>query len=265
MITGVDLSVRQFTEAWRLMAESCPGRSLASGDGLECVFTGLPVSFFNTVFVTLPGVSADALRECARRASEWAAPRGVPWLFVVTAETLEPGVDAPALLEGCGLAPIMQLTGMQADRLAPAGPGPEGLQLTVPEDDEACMALLDVNSAAYGMDLGAAREPFGRRAFWQSQFPVVGRVGTNPVSCAAVMMVEGCRYVALVATEPAHQRRGFAEASMRRALDLAARAHGESQTVLHASEAGRPVYQRMGYTPISTHGIYMEARLLHGH
>jgi predicted acetyltransferase len=75
-------------------------------------------------------------------------------------------------------------------------------------------------------------------------------------------MVDGHRYVALVATEPGYQRRGFADAAMRRALENAARVHGETPTVLHASAAGRPVYERMGYASISTHTLLTEKRFL---
>jgi hypothetical protein len=35
--------------------------------------------------------------------------------------------------------------------------------------------------------------------------------------------------------------------------------------VLHATDAGRPVYERMGYTTISTHTLLMEKRFLEGH
>jgi ribosomal protein S18 acetylase RimI-like enzyme len=78
-------------------------------------------------------------------------------------------------------------------------------------------------------------------------------------------MVDGHRYVAMVATEPGQQRRGYADAAMRHALEMSAQAHGELPTVLHATEAGRPVYQRMGYTTLATHTIFIEKRFLDGH
>jgi predicted GNAT family N-acyltransferase len=52
---------------------------------------------------------------------------------------------------------------------------------------------------------------------------------------------------------------------MRRALEVAASAHGERPTVLHATDAGRQIYARMGYAPISTHTLYMDAALLLAH
>jgi hypothetical protein len=36
-------------------------------------------------------------------------------------------------------------------------------------------------------------------------------------------------------------------------------------TVLHATDAGRPVYARMGYDTIATHTAFIEARFLEGH
>ena len=69
----------------------------------------------------------------------------------------------------------------------------------------------------------------------------------------------------IAATAPAYRRRGYGEAVMRRALEVAASAHGECPTVLHATDAGRPIYARMGYAPISTHTLYTDATLLNTH
>jgi GNAT superfamily N-acetyltransferase len=265
MTDGVGISIRQFTDAWRLMCTRAPGHTLATADGIEYVFSGLPVAFFNVAVLTSRALSAEALSSQGRQACEWASATGVPWLLILTHEGLADGVDAAAVLDGCGLAPMMPMTGMRAERVSPVVSLPAGLQLTEPRDEAGCSAVLDVNGLAYGMDLGGARSVVGRPAFWQGQFPVLGLAGETPASCAAVLMVDGVRYVAMVATDPDHQRRGYADAAMRRALELSARAHGEQPTVLHATDAGRPVYERMGYTAISTHTVFIEKRFLAGH
>lgn len=275
MRDSVDLSIRQFTEAWRIMCAGGPapiqpiaaagGRAVAAIDGIQYIFSGCPIAFFNVAVLTERHISSDVLKLRGEHACAWASNRGVPWMFVITHEALAPGTDAAAVLESCGLAPVMPLTGMMTQRASPPTRTAEGLQLTVPDDDSACSAILDVNALAYGMDLEAAKDLIGTRSFWTSHFPVLGLTGGKPACSAAVLMVDGYRYVALVATDPGQQRRGYAEAALRRALELSALAHGERPTVLHATEPGRPVYERMGYTAISTHTIFMEKAYLAGH
>jgi GNAT superfamily N-acetyltransferase len=265
MTNDVDLSVRQIRGAWRLMCGEHATHHV-TGDGLEYIFSGVPVSFFNMALLTGVDVDADALKAAGAAACTWAADKQVPWLFLVTHELLEDGVDAAAMLDGCGLTPIIPMTGMVASEVADVTQVPDGLELTMPQDDAGCEAVLDVNAKAYGMDLAAGLVLVVKRSFWTDEHVAcVGWANGAAASCAAVLMVDGYRYVAMVATDPAQQRRGYADAAMRRALAAAATAHGESPTVLHATDAGRQVYERMGYAPISTHTLFIEKRFLEGH
>ena len=265
MTDGVALSISQFLEAWRIFGRACPATKLLNAGGAEYIFTGLPIPFFNVVVVTGPEVSGAALDAAARGAMQWASDKNAPWLFVVTHETLEPGVDAAATLDPCGLVPLLPLTGMLARQIPHDARVPAGLQLDVPEDDAGCRDIIDVNSAAYGMDLNASKPAFGRGAFWADHVAVLGRDGGTPATSAAVLLSGGHRYVALVATQPAHQKRGFAEAAMRLALSVASEKFGERPTFLHATDAGRPIYTRMGYETVATHTCFIDKHLLAGH
>jgi GNAT superfamily N-acetyltransferase len=160
---------------------------------------------------------------------------------------------------------MLQLTGMIASRVAPGRAVPRGLRLQVPEDDAGCAAMLEVNGAAYGMSLAAARPALGRHSFWAYHMPAIGLVDATPVCSAAVIMASGYRYVALVATDPRHQKRGYGEAVTRHALDAAVQSHGDKPTFLHATDAGRPIYARMGYETVSTHTVFIEKRFLDSH
>ncbi len=262
---GVGLSVSQFREAWRVLCSASPAARFDAGDGVEYIFCGLPVAFFNVALVTARHVSGPALAAMGERACAWAAATSLPWLFIVTHEALAPGVDASSVLDGCGLTPMIPMTGMLAHDISPGRPVPDGLRLDVPADDDACAAIFDVNGAAYGVDLDAGKPVFGKPAFWAGHVPVLGHAGGTPVASAAVLMVDGYRYVALVATDPAYQRRGYAEAAMRHALDVAARRHGERTSFLHATDAGRPIYTRMGYETVANHTAFIEKRFLEGH
>jgi GNAT superfamily N-acetyltransferase len=205
------------------------------------------------------------LRKLGNDACALAANHGVPWFLVVTQEALSQGIDARATLNECGLAPLVNLTGMLADDVASLAQAPDGLDLTVPDDDASSAAIITVNGAAYGMDLQPAIQNLGSHGFWKNHFAVVGNVGGKPVTCSSVMMVDGYRYVGFVATLPDYQRRGYADAAMRRSLDLAAEAAGKRPSVLHATDAGRPVYERMGYAPISKHTLFIQEKFLSGH
>jgi ribosomal protein S18 acetylase RimI-like enzyme len=259
------LSISLFRDAWRLLCGASPGFLTGDDANVNYIFSGLPIPFFNVALVTADGVSGDALAAIGRRACEWAADKPVPWMFIVTHEALAPGVDAAAAVEGCGLTALLPLTGMRAQRLAPGTRVAAGLQLDVPADDAACTAVVDVNSAAYAMDLDACKPILGSSSFWSTHVPALGCVDGTPVATAAVFMVDGHRYVALVATMPDQQRRGYAETVMRHALDVAGAKYGEKPTVLHATDAGRPVYARMGYETIATHTAFIENRFLEGH
>ena len=183
---------------------------MESASGVDYIFTGLPIPFFNIAMLTGDQLSAAALEALAHGATQYASDRNAPWLLIVTHEALEPGVDATAVLDGCGLTPILPLTGMIAARISTGPAVPAGLQLEVPEDDGGCGDLIDVNSAAYDMDLSASG---------------------------------GHRYVLLVAAER----------------------FGERPTFRHATDAGRPIYARMGYEAVASHTCFFEKRLLAGH
>jgi len=265
MTADVALSISQFLDAWRIFGRGCPGSRVESAAGVAYMFTGLPIAFFNVAVLTGGPLSAVMLETAARGALQWASGENAPWLFVVTHEALDAGVDAVTVLDGCGLAPLLPLTGMAARRIAPPATLPAGLRLEVAEDDGGCGDIIDVNSAAYGIDLAASKPAFGRGAFWADHVAVLGHADGAPATSAAVMLAGGHRYVALVATQPVHQKRGFAEAAMRHALSVAADKFGERPSFLHASDAGRPIYARMGYETVATHTCFMDRRLLAAH
>jgi GNAT superfamily N-acetyltransferase len=261
----VDLSIKHFVDAWRTMCGPARGFDEEAVGDVHYIFSGIPIPFFNVALVTGRDVSAATLSATGQGACDWASKHDVPWLFVITHEALAVGTDAGAALDACGLAPLMPLTGMIAQQVAPPSTLRPELQLLHPQSDDDCSALVDVNSLAYGMDLEDAKGTIGKQRFWSGHFPALGVADGTPVSAAAVLMVNGYRYVALVATDPARQRRGYGDAVMRHALELSARVHGQAPTTLHATAAGRPIYERMGYATLAEHTVFIEKKFLTGH
>ncbi len=60
-------------------------------------------------------------------------------------------------------------------------------------------------------------------------------------------------YVLNVYVEPTHRRRGLAQQLMRRSEEEF-RTRGLQYAALHASEAGRPIYEGLGWSPTSEMG-----------
>ena len=256
MTEPVALSISQFRDAWRIFCAACPDAATGSANGVEFLFSGLPVAFFNVAVLTTDRTTAAQLDAATTVARKWASSRDVPWLFLVTHQTLAPDVDADAVLRASGLVPVLPLTGMVAEHV-PRASVPAELRLDRPHDEAGYGSILDINGAAYGENLDACKPSFARPSFWAGHVPVVGVAGGQPVTCAAVLMAGDYRYVAMVATAPSVRRRGYAAAAMLHALDVAARTHGRRSSFLHATDAGRPIYERMGYAEVATHTAYL--------
>jgi predicted GNAT family acetyltransferase len=87
-------------------------------------------------------------------------------------------------------------------------------------------------------------------------YAYIGLENGVPVSAAATVETNGCLFLALVATAPEAQRKGYADATVRKALFEGAKATGLTRTVLHATMAGAPVYERIGYRRVATIRFY---------
>ena len=89
--SGVDLSLQQFIDAWRLMCTGTAGHVVEDSGETRFIFSGVPIAFFNVAILNQRGSSSDALEGAAEHACSWASSRNVPWLFVVTHEALQEG------------------------------------------------------------------------------------------------------------------------------------------------------------------------------
>jgi predicted GNAT family acetyltransferase len=100
--------------------------------------------------------------------------------------------------------------------------------------------LPEHESPAPGTAFSPAMLSDNRRRLW------VGWEGDRPVCAAASFTDAGVTNVDLVATVPEARRRGYGEALTWRA----SLAQPALPSLLIATEAGRPMYERMGYLPL---------------
>ncbi|HXW35138.1 MAG TPA: GNAT family N-acetyltransferase [Acidimicrobiales bacterium] len=85
---------------------------------------------------------------------------------------------------------------------------------------------------------------------------VIARDHGVPVAAAMVVVSDGVAGVQMVGTIPSARRRGLAELCTRWVSDTG-RELGATAVVLEASEAGEPVYKRMGFVEISRYRWYL--------
>ncbi|WP_437738176.1 GNAT family N-acetyltransferase [Sorangium sp. So ce1335] len=255
----IEESNAQFLAAWTYFSQGLPGHRIEHTDGVTVVLSGTDMVLLNVAALSSPATDLQDLERRARRAVELARTGGVPWLFVLS-DARAPGGDAGAaaeLLGRLGFAPSVSLTGMVADAIAPGRSAPSGLELRRVADAETRAAIADLNTAAYGLPIAAGRAAMAHEALWGDRaFGRVGYAGGQPVCSAATYIVEGIRYVGFVVTAAEHRRKGYSEAAMRGCLDDALRATGIQRTVLHATDIGRPVYERMGYRAVTRFSFY---------
>ncbi|MCC6558636.1 MAG: GNAT family N-acetyltransferase [Polyangiaceae bacterium] len=242
----------QFAGMWTEFARRFPTGKIEQLPGLHVMLSGTPMSFINVISLSSPVRDRDDLAGRARMAVDRAKQSGVPWLFSACDAWLGDPEIARATLAELGLAHALGTVGMVTDEIAPPRrPLPEGLEMRRVSDEATRNALADLNTISYGIPIEAGRQGPARDCFWdESFFGYVAYLDGEPVSSTMTAPVDGRLYVAWVATHPRHRRKGYADAVMRRSLEEARAATGLRRTVLHATDAGRPVYEAMGYRPV---------------
>jgi GNAT superfamily N-acetyltransferase len=240
----------QFRGAWRFFAErSAAGKVLESPEAF-IASSNVAWPLLNAAFLPSPVETGEALERAAAAAARHFQPGGRGWMMMLCEDELGASLRplVPQLLGARGLTPAMSLTGMVAERLAPpTRPLPPLEVLRVTSVEEA-RHVADINALSYGVPLEMGREALCVPGLYEGQgLGFVGLEAGRAVASTAVFRVQDVAYVALVATLPESRRQGLAEALMRHALEEARRRWGVERTVLHATEAGYPVYLRMGY------------------
>ena len=245
----VEEANRLLQHAWTYFVRQMPAGETTRAPGLLIANgrSGLP--FMNMAIPTSPVADDEDLRARIDLAASHFRKDGVHWLMVIP-ESVVPATLRDRLTGVCaeaGLGYALSMYGMVTDALLePARPMP-ALEMQVVATAALRAAVGDINAAGYELPAELFQPVTGLPELWTDMIGVVGFVDGTPVATASVALIDQVAYVALVATLPDHQRKGYAEAVMRRALQEAREAWGERRTVLHATAAGQPVYRRMGY------------------
>jgi GNAT superfamily N-acetyltransferase len=241
MIDGVSL----FVDAWKLMVGRMPQPTIREEHGIVSCFANVSLTLLNVSIVTRPAETSRELRALLDTAADHAEACTHPTSVLLREDWLPTGWVY--LVAEAGLSPMIPLTTMETEAVAPPVRALPKLDARRIADDAMARDLARLNALAYHMPPGAF-DCIGNVHLWRADsLAYVGYVGSKPVSCAAAFPVGGTVYIALVATLPEEQGKGYAEIVMRKALTEGQQTMRTTHTTLHASDRGRSLYRQMGY------------------
>ncbi|WP_432950798.1 GNAT family N-acetyltransferase [Kribbella sp. CA-253562] len=253
-------SVNQLAVVWRAMVlDRAADADVRDLPGLAVRWADSRFGFWNCVTLTDAELDAESLGQQLGQAADIMRSKQQPgflWLFEdLLADDAKAALATAAA--DAGLEFAFPGVGMAGDILPLPEPAHPDLTFVRVTTEEHLLAYADLNSRAYGFPLEAGRDGLSGSTLWKDEVHAyLGMRGDQPVTCAGTVAADGRLFVALVATDPEWQRRGYGEAVTRKALYEGAQATGLTRATLHATEAGAPVYPRIGFEPNSPIRFY---------
>lgn len=242
-------SMEQYLSVWKKLVGELPDPDLEDRPGLSISWADNAFPFWNAVFLNEQLADADVLASRLQDAASYMRQKRHSGLLYIFEDSLSASTKAnlPQILKSTGLHPALPITGMAGDLFPLAAPSHPTLRIERVTDETGLLAYAQVNCAAYGFPLEAAQTALKGSELWKQSFTYMGYANGRPVTTASAIVNGGALYLALVATIPEARGNGYAETIVRHALHNAHQATGLTRSILHATDAGFPVYRRVGY------------------
>jgi GNAT superfamily N-acetyltransferase len=246
-------SIHHFITVWKRIGKPFAGVDQIDRPGLAITWPDIPFVFYNALFLTEQLTDSEILQRGVQEAAAYMRARSNGGIFVVCLDNLHGAAkeSLSAILGETNFVPAMPVTGMAGDILPMEAPGHPALRFEpVLGGAPTLQDLAQLNCVAYDLPIESSRCVIDEHTFWREHaYGFVAYEADKPVSTATAIINEDCVFLLLVATLPESRRKGYGEAVVRHALQHAYAATGIRRTVLHATEAGYPLYLRVGYHP----------------
>jgi GNAT superfamily N-acetyltransferase len=243
-------SLHQFITSWKMIGKGFPQTDQTDKPGLAVSWPDTHFPFYNALFLSETISDAEILEENIQRAAEYMRTRQHGGLLLVCLDNLSGAAKEglEATLARAKLIPAIPMTGMAGDILPIESPGHPALHFVRVEDDATIQAFAELNCKAYNLPLETTLSVSKEHTLWKEHASgFIAYEGDRAVATATAIINDGCVFLFLVATLPEAQRNGYGESVVRHALQTAYEATGIRRTVLHATDAGFPIYSRLGY------------------
>jgi ribosomal protein S18 acetylase RimI-like enzyme len=229
-------------------ALTSPILNVADLDGARGYYTDIAFPLCNVVFDARfePGRAAEQTRAVLTEYTD----RGLPFLWWAT-----PSTTSPELELACAEVGMIRtdVPGMHRPLAAPVEVRtPEGVELELATAED-LGTLIDVMLAGFGMPEWL-KDPLTSLfdGFTEDRLVnVLARVDGEPVASGSAYLKDGTAGIYNIATLEGSRGRGIGYAVTAWLMN-AGRERGCTETILHASSDGYPVYERLGFETVCT-------------
>ncbi|MBV8587153.1 MAG: GNAT family N-acetyltransferase [Verrucomicrobia bacterium] len=245
-------SLHQFVTIWKLVGRPFPNVDQVDKLGLAITWPDTEFLFYNALFLTEQLTAAPLLEDRVQAAAAYMRSRSNTGILVVCLDNVSCAAKEamPKILAQAKFVEAMPMTGMTGDILPLARPEQPSIRFKRILDEATILDCAKINCISYDVPVHTGRALLENHALWHKHaYGFIAYEGDKPVSTATAIITENCLYLFLVATMPEARRKGYADAVARHALQTAHEATGIRRTALHATDAGYPLYLRLGYHP----------------
>jgi ribosomal protein S18 acetylase RimI-like enzyme len=245
-------SLHQFITIWKKIGRPFPRVDQTDRPGLAITWPDTQFPFYNALFLTGQLTDAQILLDRVQEAAAYMRARANGGWFVVCLDNVRGAAkeSLPTILDQAKFVQAIPITGMAGNILPLEASGHPALRFERIFDHSTIQEFAQINCVSYDLPPETSLSLIKEQTLWHEHaYGFVAYEGDKPVSTAAVIINEGRLILFMVATMPEARRKGYGEAVVRHALQTAHEATDIRRTVLHATEAGYPLYLRLGYHP----------------
>jgi len=238
-----------FVSTWQGYAERFPSGEQLPHPEMEIAFAGIAVPLFNLAFPNSKAeLSRDEFERLQGEFKKILRPRGVPGIMFLRTGQVE---------ESAGIEAMFRMPGMVAEELFP--PKRALGEFAIREVADAAMAeeIARLNVVCHELEPKDVAELTCAELWGGPNHGFLLYEDGMTVAGGSASFVEGVSYIGWMATLPGYRGRGYAEALLRHMDAFMRRRYGVKETVLHATEMGRPVYERMGFQAVDEFAAYL--------
>jgi GNAT superfamily N-acetyltransferase len=252
-------------EAMRFFGAASPLGEIRHLAALTLISSGINYSVFNAAVLASPvrGKTLGGLRAELREADEFYRRRNLPWSFWACDDFIDEGLRGRVhgAMEDMNMRHLTSAPGMYADSLAPPSRRLPEVTVRPVSDADTRSDFAHITSMAFEIPPGICHAVYSEDRAWQGTYKGwLGYHGRTPVCTTALVVCAEAIGVYSVATLPAFQNRGYAEALMREAIARASAETGIERTVLQSTSAGLPLYKALGYRTVTRFQVFASKR-----